>query len=181
MSALEDPFRILLIEEESDEFAALSRRPVASQTPASTPSALPSVVTARLHGFDLEAQPLVTGLPELPGEIVVARTTVPLLSAHSGATVVLSFEGGNLRRPIIMGLLQDPIQPSTGGAPSPQLVSVQADDNRLVLSAEHEIVLRCGNASITLTRAGKVLIEGTYLLSCSTGYNKITGAAIDIN
>jgi len=182
MSALEDPFRILVIEEESGEFAALSRRPVtASQTLASTPSALPSVVTARLHGFDLEEQPLVTGLPDLPGEIVVARTTVPLLSAHSGATVVLSFEGGNLRRPIIMGVLQDQSQPAAAADSLPPLVLVQADDDRLVLSAEREIVLRCGDASITLTRAGKVLIEGTYLLSCSTGYNKIKGAAIDIN
>ena len=61
------------------------------------------------------------------------------------------------------------------------LVSVQADDDRFVLSAEREIVLRCGDASITLTRAGKVLIKGTYILSRSSGYNKIKGAAVDIN
>jgi len=60
-------------------------------------------------------------------------------------------------------------------------VSVQSDDNRLVLSAEREIVLKCGNASITLTRAGKVLINGTYVVSRSSGYNKIKGAAVDIN
>jgi len=42
-------------------------------------------------------------------------------------------------------------------------------------------VLRCGDASITLTRAGKVVIQGNYILSRSSGYNKIKGAAIDIN
>jgi hypothetical protein len=50
-----------------------------------------------------------------------------------------------------------------------------------VLSAEREIVLRCGAASITLTRAGKILINGSYILSRSTGYNKIKGAAVGIN
>ncbi len=35
-----------------------------------------------------------------------------------------------------------------------------ADGERLVLTAEKEIVLECGKASITLTRAGKILIRG---------------------
>jgi uncharacterized protein (DUF2345 family) len=60
-------------------------------------------------------------------------------------------------------------------------LSVQADGERLVIAAEQEIVLRCGAASVTLTRAGKVLIKGAYVLSSSTGYNKIKGAAVDIN
>jgi hypothetical protein len=50
-----------------------------------------------------------------------------------------------------------------------------------VIEAEREIILKCGEASITLTRAGKVIIRGNYILSRSTGYNKIKGAAIDIN
>jgi hypothetical protein len=50
-----------------------------------------------------------------------------------------------------------------------------------VLSAEREIVLHCGDASITLTRAGKVIIKGRYLISRSSGYNKVKGAAVEIN
>ena len=42
-------------------------------------------------------------------------------------------------------------------------------------------MLRCGDASITLTRAGKVLIKENYVLSRSRGCNKIKGAAVDIN
>jgi hypothetical protein len=188
MSTLDKPFEVLVVEPEPDEFAALSRRPVGtshasvcSASAAGVPQALPSVLTARLHGFDLEEQPLVTGLADLPGEVVPARTTVPLLVAHAGSTVVLSFEGGNVRRPIIMGVLQEHARPATDPDPPPRLVSVHADEDRLVVSAEREIVLRCGNASITLTRAGKVLIEGAYVLSRSTGYNMIKGAAVDIN
>jgi hypothetical protein len=43
------------------------------------------------------------------------------------------------------------------------------------------VVLRCGDASITLTQAGKVIIRGNYIVSRSSGYNKIKGAAVDIN
>ena len=50
-----------------------------------------------------------------------------------------------------------------------------------MFTAESEIVLRCGEASITLTRAGKVLIRGTYLLSRSSGVNRIKGGSVQIN
>jgi hypothetical protein len=47
--------------------------------------------------------------------------------------------------------------------------------------AGKEIVLRCGDASITLTRAGKILIKGAYVLSRSSGVNRIQGGAVEIN
>ncbi len=47
----------------------------------------------------------------------------------------------------------------------PGQVEVDADGERLLVSAKEQLVLRCGKASITLTKAGKVLIEGSYLLS----------------
>ena len=49
------------------------------------------------------------------------------------------------------------------------------------LTAQREIVLRCGKASITLTRAGKVLIRGEYIFSRSTGVNKLKGGSIQLN
>ena len=56
-----------------------------------------------------------------------------------------------------------------------------ADGRRVEINAEQEIVLRCGEASITLTRAGKILIRGEYVLSRSTGVNRIQGGAVEIN
>ena len=50
-----------------------------------------------------------------------------------------------------------------------------------MLSADKEIVLKCGKASITLTRAGKILIRGAYLLSRSSGPNRIKGGSIQLN
>jgi len=63
-----------------------------------------------------------------------------------------------------------PVPPSgPGPAPRPDAL---LDGQRLELTAERDIVLRCGAASITLTREGKILIEGTYLLSRSRGVNR---------
>jgi hypothetical protein len=140
-----------------------------------------SAATARLHGFDIDDQPLICEVRGLRREIIRARSTVSLLTAHIGSSVVVLFEEGDLRRPIIMGVLCD--RPLLAGKDrESQLgVTAQVDDTRLVLSGEREVVLRCGAASITLTRAGKILIKGSYIVSRSSGYNKIKGAAVDIN
>lgn len=59
--------------------------------------------------------------------------------------------------------------------------SIKMDGERLVLKAEREIELRCGEASIVLTRAGKVLIRGAHIVSRSRGANKVKGAFIELN
>ena len=49
------------------------------------------------------------------------------------------------------------------------------------IGALDQLVLRCGKASITLTKAGKVLIQGTYLSSRSSGVNRIKGGSVQLN
>jgi hypothetical protein len=180
MGRIEDPFEQV----EADAFAepaSLLRTGTTSLFDALAPAAV-SFATARLHGFDLDDRPLVSALADLPGEIVTARTTVRLTQAMVGAGVVLVYEGGDPNRPIIIGVLQDTVRAAPPQpAMLPERPTVEADGERMVISAEREIVLRCGDASITLTRAGKVILKGNYILSRSTGYNKIKGAAVDIN
>jgi len=60
-------------------------------------------------------------------------------------------------------------------------VEVQVDKKRLELEAQDEIVLRCGKASITLRRNGRVVIRGAYLESRSDGTNRIKGGNVQIN
>ncbi len=175
MSAMKDPFEVTFVEVEP-------ARPAPSrglgEPTALRPSALPGAATARLHGFDLDDQPLIVGLRELRGEIVPARSAVPLLRSHVGSEVVVVFEQDDVRRPIVLGVIQ---KQAIDSGPRPGGVSVHADEDHVVLSAERQITLKCGDASITLTRAGKVIIRGKYVVSRSSGYNKIKGAAVDIN
>jgi len=192
MKPVDDPFIPFAALSEAthsadDDFAVLSRRPASGTRVALEPSPVfnPFVPTVgRLHGFDLLEQPLVSQLNVLPGEVLAARSTVPLRRAQVGHEVLLAFTNGDARAPVILGVIEArPLQPDTvfAGAGDAHKTAVQVDDQRQLIEAEREVVLRCGEASITLTRAGKVIIKGNYILSRSTGYNKIKGAAIDIN
>ena len=96
------------------------------------------------------------------------------------------FEGGDPHRPIVMGLIQHlaRVQPTSSErirSETQNLIDAEVDGERLVFTAKKEIVLRCGKASITLTRAGKVLIRGAYVLSRSSGVNRIKGGSVQIN
>ena len=55
------------------------------------------------------------------------------------------------------------------------------DGKQITFDAEEQIVLRCGKSSITLTKKGKVIIRGAYLLNRSTGVNHIKGGSVKIN
>jgi hypothetical protein len=178
MGNFEDAFQPLDALQEATPIADLLQRPaLAPETAAAAASA--GVVTAWLHGFDLDDRALLTGLPHAPHAVVAARSTVGLRHAMIGQSVVVVFERNDPAQPIILGVLQacTPRLPAT----EPPALSVQADDQRFLVRAEREIELRCGDASITLTRAGKVIIKGRYILSRSSGYNKLKGAAVDIN
>ena len=150
--------------------------------PASAPGQLAGVVIGSLRGFAESGAPLV----EFPGNHatnpVEAKTTVELPEKQIGREVVLMFERGDPQNPIILGVVHSPAAPAdSSSASQSKPVEVKLDGQQLVLSAEQEIVLRCGEASITLTRAGKVLIRGAYLLSRSSGVNRIKGGSVQIN
>lgn len=119
--------------------------------------------------------------PGQPGaQALRARTTIDLHGAHIGASVALLFECGDAARPLVVGVLRGALQ-RPGDAPPAAQIDVDADGERLVVSAREQLVLRCGKASITLTKAGKVLIEGGYVLSRSSGVNRIKGGSVQLN
>lgn len=183
MRPADDPFQPVYAEEASVEFACLASRPASMAMTAVTPeasqvgTAVVAPVVACFEGFDLLDQPLVSGVPGCLGETLAARSAVPLRRAQKGQSAVLLFENGDLRLPLIMGMLGPAAEPAAP-ATTP---TVLADGERQIIEAAREIVLRCGDASITLTRAGKVIIKGRYVLSRSSGVNKIKGASVDIN
>ena len=106
-------------------------------------------------------------------------------SRATGRKVLLVFENDDPGRPIIVDIVCE----SFDDIPDKRPVELQMnkpdeviiDGRRVTFDAKEEIVLRCGKASVTLTKAGKVLIRGAYLLSRSSGVNRLKGASVQIN
>lgn len=138
------------------------------------------LVVGDLVGIKDEGRTPLVLYPGQPGATaLVARTIIDLCGPHIGHSVVLMFEGADPAKPIVMGILRDGKEWPL--AEQPSHVEVDADGERLIVSAKQQVVLRCGEASITLTKAGKVLIKGTYVLTRSSGVNRIKGGSVQIN
>ena len=129
-----------------------------------------------LVGIEESGVPLII-VPGMKTDIVLpARSTVALDASHAGSEVALVFEAGELTKPIILGCIQPQ---STLACNAP--VKANLDGKKIILSADKELSLTCGKASITLTNAGKVLIHGEYVLTDSAGVNRIRGGSVQIN
>lgn len=113
---------------------------------------------------------------------LLALTTVDICKNDLGKHAALSFDQGNPSRPIIMGVIKNTHKVSQIELDRQnEEVTATLDGDSVKLSAEKEIVLKCGKSSITLTKAGKIILRGEYIVSRSTGVNAIKGGSVKIN
>lgn len=159
--------------------APLLQAPLGGDARPGPPAAQGVVLGEVLAVTDGGSSALVRLPGAAPGPALQARSTVDLHAAHIGQSAVLMFENADPARPIVVGVLRGqpgwPLEDRAGS------VELAADGERLVVSARRQLVLQCGQASITLTEAGRVLIRGSYVLTSSTGMNRIQGGAVQIN
>ena len=137
------------------------------------------VVIGLFLSINAAGEPLVA-FPGNPLETAIpARSTTTLDKEDVGKEIALLFEGGNPLQPLIIGKIHhaNPV-PVVQDA---EQTTAELDGKNIVLSANQTITLKCGRASITLTKAGKIILRGTYLLSRSSGVNRIKGGSVQIN
>ncbi len=159
----------------TDMARLLKARPTKRQATAT----FPAVTIGELLAIADDGKSPLVIYPGQPGTAALrARAVLDLHGVHIGQSVVLQFEGGDPALPIVMGVLRQtdnqPLEASGN-------VQVDADGVRMVVSAKEQMVLQCGKASITLTKAGKVLIQGSYVSSRSTGVNRVKGGSVQLN
>ena len=118
--------------------------------------------------------------------VIPARSTTVFSANEIGTEVALVFEAGNPLRPIVLGPIQQLGKSQQNimenvTVEQPIQVDAYVDGEKITLNAKNEIVLQCGKSSITLTKAGKILIRGKYILSRSSGVNRIKGGSVQLN
>jgi hypothetical protein len=171
------------------------------QTSASTTTTVaatsnPAVVMGRLVSGSTPGAPLVDFDGNAAGPLR-ARTTLALdettlrRAVATGQGALLGFQNGDPALPILVGLLQPEqpgslleellVSPRPAAAGASSKREARLDGERVVLEGKHEVVLKCGDASITLRRDGKVIVRGAYVETHSRGLNRIKGAAVKIN
>lgn len=138
----------------------------------------PTTYLARLQALGPRGEPWVTdGLAKR--KPVKARSLVALYPSLVGREVLVCAaqpEG----TPVIVGFLHEPDLAAKENAPATS-VDLVVDRERIVLSARQEVVLRCGQGSITLTADGKVTVRGADVVSTANRTNRIRGGAVRIN
>jgi hypothetical protein len=101
-----------------------------------------------------------------------ARTALAAPLNKSDEAVLLVFENGDIRRPIVAGVIRE-----TNG----EMPRTSRDRNEVVLEASKQFTLVCGESSITLRSDGRIIVKGTEILSRASRTNKIRGASVVIN
>jgi len=105
---------------------------------------------------------------------------------YCGRDVLVVFQDGDRSKPIIVGLLEEPLESlvemtTTAKETTDRQRELRIDGKRLVIEADDEIELKCGQGSITIRKDGKIVVKGTNVLSHATGANRIRGGSVSLN
>ncbi|OWK20700.1 hypothetical protein AJ88_27025 [Mesorhizobium amorphae CCBAU 01583] len=138
-----------------------------------TKERIEGVVIGIFLGFGEDA-PLVV-FPGNPRETAIpARSLSELTSDMIGAEVALLFQDGDPGRPLVVGRIVEPAR----RASTPQIVR---DRERVLITGDERIELRCGKATIIMEKDGRITIRGTYLTSHASAANRIRGGSVNLN
>jgi hypothetical protein len=174
--------RLLVADEDrqgNDDLAELLAAPV-EVLARPDPESIAGVVIGTVVGLTGDgATPLVT-YPGQPGTAALpARATIMLRGRDIGRQAVLMFDHGDPRRPIVAGCLVNEADPGLSTVEGH--VEIDADGKSLLVSARERIVLRCGKATLTLTKEGKLIVQGEYVSIQSAGVLRLKGGSVQIN
>nr|WP_321400697.1 DUF6484 domain-containing protein [uncultured Desulfobacter sp.] len=157
---------------------------------------LEGVRVGKIVRIDGDGQILVdypqNSMGAMPARFTRAMDIESLVSAkNKGLQVLLVFEDNRPDRPIIIDVLSslmDGIYGQESRSEQEDLVldmdetqDITLNGKKIIFTGQEEIVLKCGKASITMTKAGKIIIRGAYLLNRSSGVNRIKGGSVQIN
>lgn len=173
------------------------KQEAADQAEVDMPEKVSDIILGYITSTDEQSCPLVSFVYRGNKYELPAITTGAAGSTGEGRQVALSFVGGALHLPIILGPVYSPLNDILEGADTaayeeadaePAMSAeplfeqpVKVDGKKVLIEGADQVELKCGEASITLTKAGKILIRGKYLLNRASGVNRIVGGSVQVN
>lgn len=168
----------------------LLQRPLRNETECSAASGTscgqPGVAIGRIVGSAGEMDeglPIV--VPVLGEGILMARLACVLPEACVGRECAVLFENGDRTRPLIMGLLLNAEATKAPGTPENvaqrEEAEIRVDGERVIIEAQKELELRCGESVILLQADGRIEIRGNYVTSQASASQRIRGGSVHIN
>jgi Domain of unknown function (DUF6484) len=158
-----------------------------SQIGTLSASDLVAVCIGRIVEITADGRVLVD-FPENRGRRPVESRFVALASSPlddrslAGTSVLIVFEDANPRLPIILGPVSERI---SAGAQAPGRRAIvkqsEPDGSSAILEAKEEVLLRCGESSLSMRKDGKIVLKGRTIVSRASRANKIRGASVAIN
>jgi hypothetical protein len=143
------------------------------------PSGQPSLRRGRVHSATSDVLWVTWDRSPRPVAAEVAwLASRPDWSRCAGLPVLLAFADGEGSHPIVVALLEAP-PPAQPAAPQPPPTSSLPEILRL--ESGRELHIECGKSHIHLRADGRIEIRGEYVISRSTGPNKIKGGSVQIN
>ena len=110
-----------------------------------------------------------------PARLALPSADADLLARRWEHTdVLIVFVDDEISRPVIIGLVRESLD-------DPSYTADWEGFKQLLLKAEEELVLQCGDARIVLRRDGKLTILGKEILSRARQRHRIRGATVAIN
>jgi hypothetical protein len=125
---------------------------------------------------------------DLVGQPPIARTIGEVTRAQleaacaEGRVILLAFLDGRADSPVIMSLASVADFPVAEPQPQPEIeVVIDGQPSARVIEAREELLLRCGDATISLRADGTIKILGRDVTSWARRRQRIRGGSVAIN
>ncbi|EPJ7712401.1 DUF6484 domain-containing protein [Citrobacter freundii] len=110
-----------------------------------------------------------------------ALSVCPLERKDIERLCAIQFIQGDLSKPLIMGLIHTQTSAGPGEIPKTSEVSVRRNGKQVVIQADDELVLQCGESCIVMTAEGTVYIRALYIDSHALATQRLRGGSVQVN
>ncbi|NBN46023.1 hypothetical protein GWJ05_09500 [Proteus sp. G2626] len=140
---------------------------------------LPTIETAKLVNYENGNIFISFNECEKP---IPALSLAPVSNSDIGKICAIQFINGNIKNPLIIGLIQQKITTKNTKEKEINLNKMNKESNgKLYLKADKEIIIQCGKSSLTMTSDGFIQIRALYIDNYATSTNRIKGGSVQIN